>query len=306
MTQKENKKIFSEVKNNYKISYNLLIENWKPFVKTELFTLIAIILILLVLKIFSMFYQLNFFIVQKIREGSGTQVQIQLLIYFNLIVILNLILLTFLTSQFGLANDIFTSGHMYAEFSSSFTYYRRHKFSYAMLTLIIFWSEFLTDPLSLLPLVALFEKSTIIPVGISSLPSTSNFLNDINFLGTVQRDVLLDFVQIISILLIVEILASITKTNNLKTAIKEDFAILKKNKYLISITWLIFLIIFILPETILNILLLLIMKSFFSNGSLVILGILHLVIVLAFLFISMPFMVLLSTRMYVSLHNDQS
>ena len=280
-------------------------ENWKPFVKTELFTLFIILLIVIVLKIFTMFYQLNFFIVQKIREGSGTQIQIQLLIYFNFIVILNLLLLTFLTSQFGLANDIFTSGHMYAEFSSSFTYYRRHKFSYALLTLVIFWSEFLTDPLTLLPLVALFEKSNIIPVGISSLPS-NNFLNTINFFGTLQRDLLLDFVQIISIFLIVEILASITKTNSLKTAIKENFDILKKNKYLISITWLIFFLIFILPETLINILLLLIIRYFFSSSSLIILGIIHLVIVLLFLFISMPCMVLLSTRMYISLHNDQA
>ena len=305
MTQRKNANILSEVKKNYKISYNLLMENWKPFVKTELFTLFIILLIVIVLKIFTMFYQLNFFIVQKIREGSGTQIQIQLLIYFNLIVILNLLLLTFLTSQFGLANDIFTSGHMYAEFSSSFTYYRRHKFSYALLTLVIFWSEFLTDPLTLLPLVALFEKSNIIPVGISSLPS-NNFLNTINFFGTLQRDLLLDFVQIISIFLIVEILASITKTNSLKTAIKENFDILKKNKYLISITWLIFFLIFILPETLINILLLLIIRYFFSSSSLIILGIIHLVIVLLFLFISMPFMVLLSTRMYVSLHNDQT
>ena len=305
MTKRENANILSEVKKNYKISYNLLMENWKPFVKTELFTLFIILLIVIVLKIFTMFYQLNFFIVQKIREGSGTQIQIQLLIYFNLIVILNLLLLTFLTSQFGLANDIFTSGHMYAEFSSSFTYYRRHKFSYALLTLVIFWSEFLTDPLTLLPLVALFEKSNIIPVGISSLPS-NNFLNTINFFGTLQRDLLLDFVQIISIFLIVEILASITKTNSLKTAIKENFDILKKNKYLISITWLIFFLIFILPETLINILLLLIIRYFFSSSSLIILGIIHLVIVLLFLFISMPCMVLLSTRMYISLHNDQA
>ena len=302
MTQEENIKIFEEVKSNYIISYKLLIENWKPFLKTELFTLISITIIIIALRILSISFPFHFVSVQQVNNNGSEIVKVQLLVFFNEIVILNLILLTFLTSQFGLANDIFTSGHMYAEFSSSFAYYWRHKFSYAFLTLIIYWSEFLADPLSSLPLVALFQRTNIIPI---TLPSISLFLQNADFLSIFIRQLLLDFIQIISIIVIVGVLAGITQTNSIKNAISQNFNILKKNKLLISITWLVYFVIFILPGTLINILILIIMKYYFSNSSVVILGFIHLLIDLLFLFISMPFLALLSTRMYVSLHNDQ-
>lgn len=302
MTQKVKRKIFNEVKNNYFISYKLLIENWEPFAKTELFTLASIATVVILIKIFSLIFQFSLLVVTTTTTFKTVNVAINLTIYFNLVIILNLFLLTFLTSQFGLANDIFISGHMYAEFSSSFTYYRRHKFSYAFLTLIIYWSEFLADPLLFLPLVVLYEKSMIIPISLTQVPS---FLSQINFVLLLIRQLLVDFVQILTIILIVGILPSLTKTNNLKLAIKENFDIFKKNKFLISITWLVYFIIFILPETLINVLILIVMKYYFSNVSLFIIGFLLLLVNIIFLFISMPIMSLLATRIYISLINDK-
>lgn len=301
MSQQESQKIINKVKNNYTIAYKLLIENWKPFVKTEIFTLVSIAIILLGVRILSLPLQFHLISIQQTINNNSKTIKIQLLAYFNLIIILYLLLLTFLTSQFGLANDIFTSGHMYAEFSSSFTYYRRHKFSYFFLTLIIYWSEFLADPLSNLPLVALFEKTNIFPIDLISI---NNYLKYVDITSILLRQLILNFVQIISIIVIVEILASITQTNSLKVAIKQNFDILKKNKLLISITWLIYFLIFILPETLISIIILIIMKYYFSNSSIVILGLLRLIVSMIFLFISMPFLSLLATRLYVSLHSD--
>ena len=298
MTQKVQRKIFNEVKNNYYISYKLLRENWNPFVKTELFTLVSIVIIVILIKIFFTIFHFSPVVITL----TTTSKNIDLTVYFNLVVILNLLLLTFLTSQFGLANDIFMSGHMYAEFSSSFTYYRRHKFSYAFITLLIYWSEFLADPLLFLPLVALYARSNIIPI---SLTQVNGFLSGANFIIILLRQLLLDFIQILTIIFIIGILPSLTHTNNLRIAIKENFNIFKKNKLLIVMTWLIYFIIFILPETLISILILIVTKELFSNTSLFILGSLHLLLDIIFLFISMPIMSLLATRMYISFMNGK-
>ena len=306
MTQEKKLSVFTEVKNNYIISYKLLLENWKPFIKTELFTLVSIAIIVLILNILNTLLGFNFLVVQKVSSRNSFSIQIQLSGYFSLLVILNLLMLTFLTSQFGLAHDIFHSGHMYAEFSSSFTYYRRHKFSYALLTLIIYWSQFLADPLSNLPLIALFQKSNVFPVALSDSLSSINFYSSTYLIDTFLRQLLLDFVQIFSIILIVEILVSLTKTNSLKLAFKENFDILNRNKLIISVTWFTFFVIFILPESLIGILILIFLNYFFSNATLVELGFLHLLVNLLFLFISMPIMSLLATRLYISLMNSKS
>lgn len=308
----ESVSVLQEVKNNYMISFNLLKENWQAFAKTEIFSFVAVFIIILLMRIITgLLFILQIHVTGSPISGApfpegpfpGGPRGTSLLVYFNLVIIVNIFFLTFLTSQYGLANDIFNSGHMYAEFSSSFTYFRKHWFSYFILTIAIYWSSFLGDPLSTLPIAAFYERTRVIPIDLTSI---NEFFVQINFLFTFMRQILLGIIQLITIILVVEILPAVTTTNNFKLAIRENFNILRKNKKLVIQTWIIYFVIFILTQIIINVIFLFLSRNYFDNTSLYIFGILHLFVNISFLFISIPFMALLSTRMYVSLKSSNN
>ena len=310
MNTPHEKFVLKEVKNNYMIAYSLLKDNWQAFAKTEIFSFVAVFIIILLMRIITgLLFILQVHVTGSPIPGSpfpegpfprGPR-GFNLAVYFNLVVIVNIFFLTFLTSQFGLANDIFNSGHMYAEFSSSFSYFKKHWFIYFILTIAIYWSSFLGDPLSTLPIAAFYERTRVIPIDFTSI---NEFFIEINLLLTFLRQILLGIIQLITIILVVGILPAVTRTNKFKLAIKENFSILRRNKKLVILTWFIYFLIFILMQVIVNVVLLFVIRTYFDNSVLYLIGIFHLFINISFLFISIPFMALLSTRMYVSLKTN--
>ena len=311
MDTPQEKSVVKEVKNNYMIAFSLLRDNWQAFAKTEIFSFVAVFIIILLVRIITgILFILQFHFTGHIPGGPlpegpfpGGSRGFPLFAYFNLVIITNIFFLTFLTSQYGLANDIFNSGHGFAEFSSSFSYFRKHWFVYLILTLVIYWSSFLGDPLSTLPIAAFFERTRVIPVDFTTI---NEFFGEIDFLVILFRQLILGIIQLITIILVVGVLPAVTHTNNFKLAIKENFRILKNNKKLVILTWSIYFIVFILMEVFVNVGLLFIITNYFDRSLLYLIGIFHLFINISFLFISIPFMALLSTRMYVSLKNSSN
>ncbi|MFX0093325.1 MAG: hypothetical protein ACFFBD_16335, partial [Candidatus Hodarchaeota archaeon] len=126
--------ILLESKRDITVSWHFLKENWKAFVGTEVFAVVAAIILLLgtASLIFFLDYIFPFFSIQDLiyaRIGAIVGILILALIF--------IVFYSFLACQYGLAYDIFSSGDMFAEFKGSFTYFRKYWFQYSFLTILL-------------------------------------------------------------------------------------------------------------------------------------------------------------------------
>lgn len=268
-----------------KISLSLLKENWQAFVKTEIFALAAFIgfvfltiILLLISGIFFLHIGPNPIIgpsrPRDFRINSGR-------IPFYILLGSVLVFYAFISSTYGLSHDIILSGDQFTEFEKSFTYFRRHFFSYIFLSIIILW----------------------IPIAFELNFHFHNFFEVIPNFRTNEFTLLIDAFEIylfqyVLFVLFNLTLPSITAEGKFISSFKENFRLLFKYPKRIIISWGIFFIMFSLPSYIFLLLVIFVVRFIFP--SLIILGLILLILVLSSVILGYPIMSLVATRIYAT------
>ena len=153
--QQENwKESVNELKQDFTLSWKLFKENWKPFIATNLFTLILIFsLILSSLWLLTLagvldFNYLNFQVSSSqpyvsIRIGEENFIGItEPIQFFYLVVVIFIYIFVFIISTslegtlFGLGYEILSSGNEFAEFRSAFKYFKKYWYKFVLLSLL--------------------------------------------------------------------------------------------------------------------------------------------------------------------------
>ncbi|MHA1205497.1 MAG: hypothetical protein ACTSRR_12780 [Candidatus Heimdallarchaeaceae archaeon] len=285
MNQKTQKKTIGEsTKTDFKVSFTMLRENYKAFIATELFAIVAFLITYMVLfSILSLIYIIlpnlsvsDLFVSIKQNYNSSR-------LFVALITLLSYIVLVgFLNCQYGLAYDIFSSGDMFAEFKSSFSYFRKHWWKYVLLTFIMGISMFIPD------------RRFIHPVKITSITSV-----EITLVITLR---ILQFVLSWVFLVIFSItLPSVTAQGSFTKSFAESFKILKENPKRLITTWGVYFLVFQLPLLVFS---LLTISLTVAGVDIILIRIMLVFVVLSYLviiFIGMPMRALLTTRIYNSL-----
>ncbi len=271
--------ILSQAYSDVKISLYLLKENWKAFVGTEIFAIIAFLLVgtffWILLQILGLIIPLPNILFSS-DEGYRPLMMISVMTFF-----------AFLACQFGLAYDIISSGDMFAEFRGSFVYFRRYWLQYPILTMLYSWALFF----SLIPLDFIDRRV---------LDNKYNFDIQFSILFLIVR-FLISYVWLV---LFIGTLPSITSQRSFKQSFVENFKILRKHPKRLFITWGFLYSIIYLPVVAISILSLSIIEFSGTNRFLLVpIGIFSsLFIILG----GTPVMSLLATRIYDDLHfNDE-
>jgi hypothetical protein len=228
--------VISETKKNLVNSWRLYRENSRAFIATELFAIIAFIITSSIIIIIGYLIEnssATISFTEYIMNFSSNYQSYTIYKIFIALFILT-ILTGWLNCQYGLAFDIMSSGEMYAEFSGSFNYFKRHWWQYILSTVFIF-SFWLTLP----PLLRLLN-------GYGPFESTEPGDYDsfeINMIFIIIYLILFFFWFIIFI----NLFPSITAQGSLKRAFIESIRIARKNiKHMIK-TWLSFFLLVLLP-----------------------------------------------------------
>ncbi|MFX0133967.1 MAG: hypothetical protein ACFFDN_10025 [Candidatus Hodarchaeota archaeon] len=296
---------FSETKLDFKLSWNLLKENWKAFISTILFAGVFLFLLAAILFILVHFIP-NFFILDITQNFANIFTRlIYFLSRFFIILITIFVFFAFLSCQYGLAYDIMSSGDMFAEFKGSFTYFRRHWWQYSLLMILISWGIFLPgrDPVPpqnrpILNLIAY----TIIETDIFSI----------------IRDIIVLIFYFFWFIIFINTLPSVTskgynkekvkfsQIKNFKNSFIESFRIFRKYPMRLLTTWAIFFLIFFIPLITGIIVSRILFQPFVVSQLMPILRIINTALWANFIFIGTPMMALLATRIYNSIELENS
>jgi hypothetical protein len=272
----------SETRKDFKISWQLLKSNYKSFIATEIFAILAFIIInAVIFGIIALIFVLspNLSITDLIPRSS-TEITITFRIYFLFAILSYLTMSGFLYCQFGLAYDIFTSGDMFTEFKKSFVYFKEHWWKYILLTFITGFGFFVPD-----------RRIGFEPLG----PIREQFQNLFVVFITIRFIILYLLLVIFS-----STLPSVTAQRSLKNSFIESIRILKKDFKRLFSTWGLFVIIFNGPAFILSLTLALILPIITGTVWVPILMAIILILYLYNLFLGFPMMSLISTRIYNS------
>lgn len=284
---KINKSDFHESITDIKLSFLLLKKNWKEFIKTEIFALVAFVLFIFIITISIIILDISGPRPKPRLFGPRFQIRNQfLLILFGL-----LVFYAFISSQFGLAHDIIVSGDMFTEFNNSFFYFRKHFIKYVLLSILILW----------LPLALIFEFSFRYFIEFSTL----NLIN----IGKFQINLLFDLILVYLIQYIFFVvfnlsLASVTEQGSLLKGLKDNFVLLKAHPKRIFFSWTFFFLIFSLPSFVFIILSILIFRTLFT-GLYILLGIFFALILISSVILGYPLMSLIATRIYTTTKNEE-
>ncbi len=230
MTPTKNSNTFLETKRDFRNAWLLLRENFKAFLSTQIFALLAFILGIIFLVIIIIFILIlnpsfSFEIIEDHHE-KGPNIFV---IFVGLLLLW--VFYGFLSCQHGLANDIVSSGEMYAEFRGSFKYYKKYWWQYPILTLLTQGPN-LVWPVSYRNA---FLEETILPI----------------YLYVLLMIILLVFTFIMFIFFI-HTFPSLTYQGNLKNSFIESTRIFRVNKKRVIITWGLFFLIFVIPGMIIS------------------------------------------------------
>ncbi|NHI92901.1 MAG: hypothetical protein EAX96_10405 [Candidatus Lokiarchaeota archaeon] len=290
MTESKLDPSFSASIEDFKISWQIFRENWKPFIKNELFA-VFLILVLGIIVMISFFINPNFTTQVMMAETWNSFFGIFLISLLSIIAIAIFFLpFAFLSCQFGLAYDIISSGDMFAEFEGSFTYYKRHWWQYSILSL-------LTPSSGLFfPLAGSTQSVEI------SQPPVSDF-----FGGIIGGFILL-LLYLIWFIIFINTLPSITalgqnkdgksKWQKFKLSFSESWRIYKNNKKRLYGTWWLFFVIFNIPTVILSFIWSISKLFSFHSGILMLINFLWFISATIIVMISYPMKALIATRIY--------
>ena len=115
--------LWEEVKLDYVFSWKLLKQNYKAFFLTEIFAIGITIFFVISLALVLTFSNI------KLNTLDQTIIGI---IFIAFVFSYNI----FISCQYGLAYDIFSSGNMYAEFRGSFKYFRHYWWQYLIIGIL--------------------------------------------------------------------------------------------------------------------------------------------------------------------------
>ena len=276
----------SEIKNDFKVSWQMLKMNYKTFLATELFAFLTALILLL---LFSGIVILIYFLAPTLSlENLRTQLNDYSRFQFSTIgtiflAIVHVLLVGLLFCQYGLSYDIMSTGDLFSEFKRAFWYFKRYWWQYLLISLISGLGLF-------------------IPVGrqMINLPITiGNVLIDSSLI--IARYLLLFVFIILSSI----ILPSLTAQGSLKNSFTEASRIIKKYPKRLFKTWIRFFLMFLLPIIILSITIDVLFFYFSESGSWIQTSVIYLVFIvtylvfyLVFLFLAIPLSTLMATRIY--------
>ena len=272
-------------KKDFKNSWQMLRQNYRAFLSTEIFAIFAFIFVMTIVisGVFLFFYFNPHLHPEDIR--SDFELNMLSFIYRITAAILAFIVLSaFMYSQVGLAYDIMSSGDMYAEFKSSFSYFKKHWFHYSFLALIlqgvnIFIMSFSGD-----------EDG--FKFGGPSRPSV--MLGQISIVSVIIV-IFLTLVSFLWFTLIVHSVPSVTAQGSLKNAFLESFRILRSDPKRVLLTWGVYFIIFFLPGIIIEYI---ISYYIISSGGFIFMMVLLVINILYHIFLGLPMMSLIATGIY--------
>ncbi|MHA2226222.1 MAG: hypothetical protein ACXAC8_13520 [Candidatus Hodarchaeales archaeon] len=188
-----------------KLSWNLFIDNYQAFIKTEIFAFSAFFATIL-----SGLAFLTSAII--IFPGSLTFESILLLIVFLVILGFNFLFYGFLSCQYGLSYDIMSSGDLFTEFRRLFNYFKRFWWQYSLITFLIYLPTLFSPVNTLL-------SNTIRIQGIESVIGPLNPFKILIYF----------FFEFLWFVVFIELYPSVTSRESLRTSIFENFTILKGN-----------------------------------------------------------------------------
>ncbi len=236
MRSRNSFKLFTETKKDFKNSWQLFKENYKAFISTEFFAFLSFISIEIIM--FSLIGLIYYLVPSLSLEDFWfifpQNFNISFIFRFITIFVALIILFAFLNCQNGLAYDIMSSGEMFAEFKSSFTYFRRYWWQYFVLTILI--------------LMGWFLGMIIFDFDHNNMQSPQTITLDAFQIGWLIISFLFFFIWFVTF---INTLPSITAQGSLKHSFIENFRILRKNAKRLLTTWgIFFLIFFITPFTV--------------------------------------------------------
>ncbi len=257
---------FSETKRDFRNAWTLLKDNYRAFLSTEIFAGIAFLITtfltsLLVGTIASLITSAP---LREVLTNFSSNFVLSHIVRIGIMLICMWIFFGFLNCQFGIAHEIMSSGEMYAEFKSSFGYYKKFWWQYPVLTLVIMAATIL------MPLKFRFN------IFVS--------MNDEFFAFLVAVIFFFWFIIFISTL------PSVTFQGNFKHAFIESLRMVKNDFRRLFFTWSIFFLVFFAPGF-----LIVILSIITSSG---IFYIISFVYTLVLAFVGFPFMSLLATGLY--------
>jgi len=267
----------SETRNDFKVSWQMFKTNYKAFIATEIFAILAFLVINgIILGIVVLIFVLspNLDLVDLFPGQTGpTNLSFRIWGIFSILSYLTMS--GFLFCQFGLAYDIFSSGDMFTEFKKSFTYFKENWWKYILLTFVTGFGFFIPDR------------------RMSHIEPGENY-EIFSIIFIILRFMLLFFILVV----FNSTLPSVTAQRKLKNSFIESFRIVKGNFRRLFKTWGLYFLIFSIPVFVINITMALLLPSIRGTIVFPILMVLLLIIYLYWLFIGFPMMALISTRIY--------
>ncbi|MFX1254798.1 MAG: hypothetical protein ACFFCZ_24515 [Promethearchaeota archaeon] len=263
---------FSETKLDFIVSWQLLRENWKAFIGTEIFSLIAFLVTVSIL--------VGIYILLVMFVPSFTVTRFELGIFLFLFFCAFALIYAFFCSQYGLAYDVISSGDMFAEFKGSFTYFRLHWNNYLLLSFILGWVQTPFQPEAIIFYVLL-----------------RNSIITIDLFRTIEFFIIL-ILRFLWFVLLINTLPSITSQGNLKQSFIENFRILRNYPKRLFTTWSIFFFIFYVPAFMLGLVNLLFFDILFGTFWWVLLIMFFIIAFLSSILIGAPMIALMATRIY--------
>ncbi len=270
----------SETQTDFRVSWQLFKSNYKAFIATEIFAVLAFIIInaIIIGIIVLIFYLAPNLEVADLNPRTASDVKITFRMYGLIAILAYLTMAGFLYSQYGLAYDIFSSGDMFTEFKKAFSYFKSHWWKYILLI-------FVTGFGFLIPVRRIGENP---PRPISDQAEI------LSIIFMVFRVVIL----FVFLVLFSATLPSVTAQGNLKNSFVESIRIVKKDYKRLLKSWGIYFIIFTLPIFAVSLTLTLLMPIITGTVWVTILIILLILLYAIKLFIGFPMMSLIATRIY--------
>jgi len=273
---------FSNALDDIKISWLLLKSNWKAFIATELFALFSMTIVAFLIA--SIYFAIGYIIpLSPLFLDSSSPQEKRGIFFFSFAIIF---FLSFLNCQYGLAYDIISSGDMFAEFKSSFTYFKRNWLPYSLLPFLLGWLHSLFQGTRIIWFI-LIEDMTNIRVEIEEFDVFPSLIFGYLF-----------FVLLISTLPSITAQSGNSTIGRIKQGFIENFRLVKRKPRRLFFTWGLFYLIFNLPSTIISLFILLFYDSLIGSIWLLFIFFVYTLLLLIGLLIGTPISTLISTRIY--------
>lgn len=258
---------------DFRESWKLLKSNYRAFLGTEFFgmgaSLLTIIGLFSIQSLLDPNFAFNFS--RELIRSINYRVGILAIGY--------IIFTTFINCQTGLAFDVMSSGEMFAEFKSAFSYFRQHWWKYILFSFLMggfgLWIN-----MGILPLIP------HLPGVLLLISNPFGFLVIFVTFG----------IGFLWYCLIVQSLASINAQGSFIRAIRESFRIFRANPKRILSTWGLYYLLFICPSFVFEIFIEILNPPLEDLGFLVIFFIVFFAILV--IFIGSPLRALLVTGLY--------